>query len=175
MLFHALLQTSLGLATAVCLAPVPAACVPDATPSVIGARVRGVTPKITEMIQNGIRRSRSFRDLINELERSDVIVYLEVTKNLPAGLDGRLMFMTAAGPVRYLHAQLTSRLDFDELIAVAGHELQHALEVANHPEVTDALSLAMLYERIGIRTPIVGRYDTTAARVMGQRVRAELG
>src|SRR5688572_16535161 len=147
MLFHVLLQTSLGLATAICLAPVPGACLPDAAPSVIGARVRGVTPKITEMIQNGIRRSRSFRDLISELERSDVIVYLEVTKNLPPGLDGRLMFMTTAGQVRYLHAQLTSSLGFDELIAVAGHELQHALEVASHPEVTDALSLAMLYER----------------------------
>jgi len=83
--------------------------------------------------------------------------------------------MTAAGGVRYLHVQVASGLSFEELVAVVGHELQHAVEVAAHPEVRDPSSLAILYEMIGIPSPVQNRYDTSAARIMGKRVRAELG
>ena len=74
----------------------------------------------------------------------------------------------------YLHAQVTSGLRFEELIAIAGHELQHALEVAAHPKVRDGKGMRALYERIGIRTGSFDRYDTAEAQSMGRRVRAEL-
>ncbi|HJR59534.1 MAG TPA: hypothetical protein VJ813_09055 [Vicinamibacterales bacterium] len=167
---------ALCLAAIVAAVPAPVRCAePLAPPSpLLGRHVRGVTPAMTHLIDQGIRRSRTFKRLIAALDESDVIVYLEVTKALPAGLDGRLMFITSAGGVRYLHAQITSSLDFDDLIAVAGHELQHALEVAEHRNVRDSTDLEMLYMRIGIPSPVKHRYDTVAARITGRRVRAEL-
>ena len=85
------------------------------------------------------------------------------------------MFLTAAGGVRYLHVQVTSDLGIDQLVAIAAHELQHAVEVAAHPEVVDAGSLAALYQRIGIPGIVKNRYDTLGAQSTGRRVRAELG
>lgn len=140
----------------------------------LGSHVRGTTPAINELIARGAARSATFRQLIDQLNKTDVVVYLETNVSLPAGLEGRLMFLTAAGGVRYLHAQVTDGLRFEELIAIAGHELQHAMEVAAHPKVRDAQGMRALYERIGMRTGTHDRYDTAEAQSTGRRVRAEL-
>ena len=60
------------------------------------------------------------------------------------------------------------------MIAVIAHELQHALEVAEHHEVRDSHALASLYRRIGVEA-YRGRYDTQAAQFAGKQVRYELG
>ena len=137
-------------------------------------RVRGVTPKMKELIETGIKRSVTFRLLVDRLNKSDVVVFLE-TKDLPSSLDGRLVFLTTAAGTRYLHAQLTPGLNMEELIAVAAHELQHAVEVATHPEVRCSDTLRGLYQRIGIPSAVKDRYDTAEAQSTGRRVRAELG
>ena len=144
-------------------------------PDFLGLHVRGATPAVKTLIDEGIRRSPTFKALVERLNRSDVVVYINVTRDLPSGLDGRLCFMTYAGSVRYLHAQVLEGLDVDSLIAVAAHELQHAVEVADHPEVKDTQALDRLYQRIGERSPVAhNRYDTPAARSTGRRVRQEL-
>ena len=140
----------------------------------LGSHVRGASPAVNTLIARGAARSATFKQLLDELNRTDVIVYLETNVALPVGLEGRLMFLTAAGGVRYLHAQVTSGLRFEELIAIAGHELQHALEVAAHPNVRDGRGMRALYERIGIRTGAPDRYDTAEAQSTGRRVRAEM-
>jgi hypothetical protein len=141
----------------------------------VGKRLRGLSPKANEVIERGTKRSATFRTLVETIAKSDLVVYLETTKNLPAGLDGRLMFLTSAGGVRYLHVQVTTGLGIDQLVAIAGHELQHAVEVAAHPEVRDPSTLAALYRRIGIPGIAKDRYDTLGAQATGKRVRAELG
>jgi hypothetical protein len=165
------------LAVAIALTQVPtsAAAPPGAVADPLSPRVRGLSPKMKELIEQGTRRSRTFKSLVETLNKSDIVVYLEQSSTLPSGLDGRLTFLTSAGGVRYLHAQVTSGLNMNELIAVAGHELQHAVEVAAHLEVRDSVTLAVLYERIGVRTEVKDRYDTSAAQSAGRRVRAELG
>jgi len=167
---------ALCLTAALCVIPVlqisaePAGSAEDP----LGSHVRGATPAVSALIARGASRSPTFKKLIEDLNASDVIIYLELSNALPPGLDGRLNFMTAAGGVRYLRAQVVSGLGFEELIAVAGHELQHALEIAADRDVRDSASLAGLYERIGIPSPIKNRYDTEAAQSTGRRVRAEL-
>jgi hypothetical protein len=144
-------------------------------PDYLGLHVRGATPKVKALIDEGIRRSPTFRALVERLNHSDVVVYINVTQDLPTGLEGRLSFMTYAGSVRYLHAQVLDGLGVDGMIAVAAHELQHAVEVADHPDVKDAQAVERLYQRIGERSSVAhNRYDTPAARSMGRRVRQEL-
>ena len=145
-------------------------------PDYLGLHVRGATPRVKTLIDEGMRRSPTFRALVERLNRSDVVVYISLASDLPTGLEGRLCFMTYAGSVRYLHAQVRDGLGVDGIIAVAGHELQHAVEVAEHPDVKDAQGLEGLYQRIGERSSITeNRYDTPATRSMGRRVRQELG
>jgi len=140
----------------------------------LGSHVRGASPAVNTLIARGAARSATFKRLLDELNKTDVVVYLETNVALPVGLEGRLTFLTAAGGVRYLHAQVTTGLRFEELIAVAGHELQHALEVAQHPRVRDGRSMRALYERIGVKTGVPHRYDTAEAQSTGRRVRAEM-
>lgn len=142
--------------------------------SVMGSHVRGATPAIARLVEHGIRRSPTFAALVAALNRSDVIVYIDITPQLPAGIDGRLAFATSAGGVRYLHAQVAVGLGRDRTIAVAGHELQHALEVADDPRVRDRDGLAVLYAVIGIPGARRDTYDTAAAQQAGRRVRSEL-
>ena len=58
-------------------------------------------------------------------------------------------------------------------IAMIAHELQHAVEIANAPQVVDHQSLLRHYERIGTPTGWQ-RYDTAAARTIETLVLAEL-
>lgn len=161
----------LALAPVQHLAAEPAAAAKDP----MLPRVRGVTPQMKELIASGVKRSVTFRRLVETIDRSDVVVYIDVTKDLPSGLEGRLTFLTSAGGTRYLSAQLMPGLNTTELIALAAHELQHAIEVAAHPEVGSAEALRGLYQRIGIRGVVKDRYDTAEAQSTGRRVRAELG
>lgn len=142
----------------------------------IGSHVRGANPGINKLIARGVKASPTFAGLVAALDQSDVIVYIEVTNKLPMSIDGRIAFMASTGPLRYLHAQVRDGLGFESTIATAGHELQHALEIAAHPEVRDSASLAQLYRRIGDPSvPHAHQFDTPAARHTGRRVRQELG
>src|SRR5690349_1433881 len=74
---------------------------------------------------------------------------------------------------RYVRIQLALRGAPEDAIAVLGHELQHAVEVAEAIDVIDAGGLEKLYRRIGVRSgPQV--YDTIAAQELGKVVRREL-
>lgn len=174
MLFYARLRPACLAAALLVASPILRAENTAPARDPLGSHVRGSSPAVNTLIARGAARSATFKQLIDELNKTDVVVYLETNVDLPVGLDGRLMFLTAAGGVRYLHAQVTSGLRFEELIAIAGHELQHALEVAAHPKVRDRKGMRALYERIGIRTGSFDRYDTAEAQSTGRRVRAEL-
>ena len=149
--------------------------VPARAADPLGSHVRGASPAINLLIARGMDRSPTFKGLVEALNKTDVVVYLETNAKLPAGIEGRLMFMTSAGGVRYLHAQVTAGLGFSSLIAIAGHELQHALEVAQNPSVRCGDTMRALYQRIGVRSGVDDRFDTVEAQITGRRVRSEVG
>src|SRR5262249_49356098 len=62
-------------------------------------------------------------------------------------------------------------------LSTLGHELYHAVEIANEPSIADASGLAAFYARVGIRTGDVQghlTFETRGAEQMGVRVRREL-
>ena len=139
----------------------------------IGPRVRGVTPAVRALIARGVERSHTFARLVREIDQTDLIVYVETRLDLPIGLEGRLTFLTSAGGARYLRVHVPGHAGPQQLIGVLGHELQHALEIAAHPEVQDSQGVAGLYRRIGIQSTR-DQFDTTEARIIGRRVRSEM-
>ena len=89
--------------------------------------------------------------------------------------DGVLRFVTSAGGVRYLRITLRARLPHKPAVALLGHELQHAWEVAADPSVVNADAFEALYRRIGVPgSGSVPSYDTAAARDVQRRITSEL-
>ncbi len=90
----------------------------------------------------------------------------------------RLTFVSSVGGYRYVLVRLQRFMSSGRQLAIMAHELQHAVEIADAPVITDEASLAREYKRIGY----VNRYSTTpgiafdsdAAVQMGYRVLQEL-
>ncbi len=144
--------------------------------------VRPVDARLRGALEDGVRRSATLAQLVRTLDQSDVIVYLETVAGMHPSVAGRMILAGASAGPRYLRIQIAPRYRGDELIALIGHELRHALEVAQSPQVRDDASLIALYRTIGHSggdTLGAGegshhRYDTMAARHTGRLVLTEL-
>jgi hypothetical protein len=127
-----------------------------------------------ELVNEGIRRSPTVRDLVGSLEASDVIVWIALTDE-PRVRTGRLRIMGSAGGVRRLCVEIARINHIYDQIAWLGHELWHAHEIALAAEVVDASSLERLYQRIGDRSiPAEGAFETCGAVEAGRKVGREL-
>ena len=136
-------------------------------------RVRGVDAHARELIEIGAAGSRTFRQLLDRLAASDLIVYIQTVSRLRGGITGQLTFAADVGRHRFVRIAIVLDGSSTDRIAALGHELQHAVEVAEAEDVFDQDALAKLYQRIGVRG---GEhiYDTVAAQEMGRTVRREL-
>ena len=140
-------------------------------------RLRPMAPYLEDFLREGMAWSATFRALVERIERSDLVVYIA-----PGGLDsrlrGRLRFMGAAGNTRYLRIEVGWQGSEARSIAALGHELQHAVEVADAPTIRDEASFGREFARIGYPSSAVqfgeDRYDTRAAVDAGYRVWQEL-
>ena len=140
-----------------------------------GSHVRTTDAQLHTAIAEGVARSALFRALVARIDASDVIVYLKRQCSMPEWLYGNLTFMTAAGGRRFVNVRISCALTGSEQVPVLGHELQHAVEVADAPSVVDETTLAAEYKRIGFRTHS-GKltFDSRAAIEAGRRIRVEL-
>jgi hypothetical protein len=143
------------------------------------ARVRSTDSRILELLTEGVERSATFRSLVDAIDRSDGIVYVEFGYCAFGHLNGCLLpFVASSHGDRYLRILVTpdkNRRSHDQLIALTAHELRHAVEVIQDKEVVDADTMEAMYRRIG--TPLTGSrggYETSAARASGEAVLSEL-
>jgi hypothetical protein len=131
-----------------------------------------------DLLKEGRERSETFRTLLAAIDHSNGIVYVEFGYCAFGHLDGCLLpFIASTHGDRYVRVIVTpekSRLSHDQLLALIGHELRHALEVLEHPEVVDVPTMEHMYRSIG--TPIAGQrgFETSAARSTGNTVLTEL-
>jgi len=137
-------------------------------------RVRAADTRVQDMLAAGLQRSATFARLLSALNASDVIVYIERVMTLPHDTLGRLTIVPVANGQRYLRIQIRSDLSTTDAIALIGHEMRHALEVADVPAVRDAEGMIKLYREIGHSSGGDHVYDTTAAQDTGRQVRREL-
>ena len=150
---------------------------PDQTPRY--CQVRSVDHRINVAVEQGLRDSATFRELVNRINASDVVVYISADANgLPPGVDGRLTFLSATGGFRYVVVHVNSTLSKPRLVSLIGHELQHAREIADTVAIIDAPSMAREYAaRLGQHqfTTNDGRtFDSQAAIRAGEQVLREV-
>lgn len=141
-----------------------------------GGHVRTMDARLRAEINEGLARSSFFRDLVARLDGSDVIAYVETECPMSSRIFGRLSFMAAGGGRRYVSIRISCSLNDTEQIAALGHELSHAVEIADAPSVVDVASLAQLYRRIGFASHgVASGFESRRAIEGARRVWAELG
>ena len=122
-------------------------------------------------IAHGQRCSAVIRELIGELEQSNVIVHVETDWHLPFALGGATNFVTSRGGYRFVRIRIAARLSARERVVTLGHELQHAVEIARSG-ANDHRDVRRLMDESGYT--LGGRYyETESARKVEHRIRME--
>jgi hypothetical protein len=145
----------------------------QATPS---PHVRG-EGGMQRLVDDAARRSPAIREWIDRLEELDITVYVRARVFTQLDLDGRIGLLSAAAGHRFLLIELACGRSEVSQMATLGHELFHALEIAEEPSVVSAATLADLYSRIGRQTGDtrgLRTFETEAAAAAGVRVRRQL-
>jgi hypothetical protein len=139
--------------------------------------VRAIDPDLRDLLSLGSEQSPTFRSLIDALDASDVIVYVERGEERRRGVAGAMRFVTHRGGHRYVRITLYGTRLTRTAAALLGHELQHAAEVAAARWVVDQESCAALYREIGHASSCRGSrecFDTARAVDTGYQVLREL-
>ena len=135
--------------------------------------IRTSSRHVHRMVADVATKSPTFAALLEQLDRTNVAVYLQFVADLPRPRHGQLHFISAAEGVRYVRVQIRAGLPLDQLAAILAHELRHALEVGEHPEVVCDETMEDLYHRIGLRQS-EKQFETRDAQSTGKKVREEL-
>jgi len=141
--------------------------------------VRMEDSRLKKLLAEGTAASPTLRRLVDRLDQSDVIVYFACDQQLRNSIAGRLSFVGVSAGSRYLRARigyLGARL---RQIALMSHELQHAVEVADTPDIIDEPSFEREYRRMGFvnhagSSPGTVAYETEAATATAEQVLREL-
>ena len=122
-----------------------------ASASLTAPRLRPQSPRILNWLGYGLERSASMRVLVDRIEHSDVVVYLQLERTLSPGVAACVTWIASAPGVGYVRVSVRPDLRRADAVAMLAHELQHVVEVIDHPAVQSGDGLADLYRRIGAR------------------------
>ena len=141
-------------------------------PTAFTPRVRILSPQMAHAFRDGISRSPTFLRLVDAINASDGIVYVEygVCRSVARGC--LLGSLNLAGPHRILRVVIRKTQLADDLVVSLGHELQHALEVLSEPAITTSAEMRWLFQKIGIRSG--NMFETYDAIRVGDEIRREL-
>jgi hypothetical protein len=135
---------------------------------------RPLDPLAAETFDQALAGSPLVRDLVRQLEGSNLVVHIESSRHLPTGISGTMRFVTHRGGYRYVRISLAAELRAERRAAILGHELQHACELAAS-EAYDLDAVRRLYQSSG-HQPFAGddTFETKAAMMVERQVRTEL-
>jgi hypothetical protein len=138
----------------------------------VAYHVRSMDPRVQSWLELGGSESPTFRELLARLGASDLIVHVQVVDHL--SVSGQTYFVASAASVRYVRVEVMASRDAREMVALLGHELQHAVEIADAPRIRDRQSLALFYRMMSDNPSSIEVLDSAEARVMEERVRREI-
>ena len=135
-------------------------------------RVRSSHAYLRAMIEEAAQRSRTFSRLVNAIEATNGIVYVEhgaCGHSVRACLS---LHVVPAGGYRILRVMVDARQRDWEVMASIGHELQHALEVLGNVALTTTEAVFLFYSH---GQTSGDSFETTEAIKAGNSVRNEVG
>ena len=138
-------------------------------------RLRSSNPIIVRLIASADRQSKTFHGLLEDIARTDGIVYIE-TGLCGHGVRSCLPHsMARSGSFRLLRILIDPRYtknDDAHLADIVAHELQHALEILANPKITNGAEMFMFYSRETVTGG--GAFETAAAIRIGDLVAREM-
>jgi len=132
-------------------------------------RVRAQEPELAELVHEGTDRSATFRRLVQRIDETDGIVYIQTGPCSISAVAGcLLMRVTETEHARYLRIHVTAHpTRAEQRISILGHELQHAYEILCRNSVRTTADAYALFIRIGSARSIRGFETDEAQRVEG--------
>ena len=138
-------------------------------------RIRATSARVLYALQVGYKVSPTFKVLVDALETRLVFVYLRDAQCRNGQPEGCTLLDGQVGTLRYLHVHVNAKVPTRDLTVMLGHELQHALEIAEEATVVDQTSLDAFYGRIGLSNNLeLQVYETAAALRVARAIRQEL-
>jgi hypothetical protein len=125
------------------------------------SRVRPADPEAARILRRGYAASATFARLLAAVDKSDLIVHVETSY---LRVPGRLQVVCARPGARFVRITLNVPESEALLVSWLAHELQHAIEIAGAPEVTDAVTQGRFFERTGHRISDDGYCTAEAQR-----------
>jgi len=138
------------------------------------SRLRPVSAFEAGVIREGLCVSPTLRSLADRVDASDLTVHVRVNRFPDRRLAGGLRFLASTPTDRGLQVEIAFGLDRYARIAMLGHELQHAVEVAETAQIRDKDGFRRFYALHGVGPAIERAYETDAAREVEIAVRKEL-
>lgn len=140
------------------------------------SHIRSTESALLDALDAAVRRSPTFRDLVRRIEDSDLVVYVRYAAPRTPNTAGRTAFLSVAGGLRYVVISIDPRLMGCACLVLLGHELRHAMEIAEAGFVLDERSLESFYRNIGFKASAgCDRcFESHAAIAAGQRIQREV-
>jgi len=114
-------------------------------------RIRPSEPYLTALLREGYERSATLHELVDALQRTNVILSLQPLACAGGRIRSCLVGVKGSQRERHIWIKVDPQHTIkDRLIAAVAHELQHAAEIAEDPDVVDAASALALYRRIAV-------------------------
>jgi hypothetical protein len=153
---------------------------PAASDTVRIPRVRSEETPLAAFIARAAEGSPAFRHLVDEVDETDGIVYVNPGECRHGGAACLALGVTIAGPNRILRTVVNPRYAACDvnLMASIGHELRHALEILRVPSLTSGIRVFHFYAREGRHSNqaelMSGGWETRAALETGFQVLKEM-
>jgi hypothetical protein len=149
------MSPGLALVFALMVAPMPeplAGPAPaDRDPPASFTRVRSMDRYVFGLIRKGYEHAPAFRALVDALQRSNVIVLVQPGICAGGRIRSCLVSVNGSDQERHIRIRVDPQHTIENrLIAAIAHELEHALEVAERPDVVDAAGVMKLYRQIAV-------------------------
>lgn len=140
-------------------------------PAAGSPHIRPATEASAAFVASAGPRSQDVRDLIKTLDQSNVVAYVHLAPTEPGQVGSTMRFAARTAHQRFVVITIGSDLPADRQIALLGHELQHAAEVARVGWVSSQSDLQSMMALIGWRDATrAGGYETSAALCAERRV-----
>lgn len=137
-----------------------------------GPHVRSSSTELSALIEKAGERSTTFRRLVDTINTSDSIVFVEAG-NCGHGVRACFVSVTAADSHRYMRVVVDTRKADWDLMGSIGHELRHTIEVIDQPSIRSNASKYFFYAQNGTEGTPTAR-ETRAAVDAGNTVRDEV-
>jgi hypothetical protein len=142
--------------------------------------LRTDSAELRSLVADSRERSATFRQLVDRIQQSDLIVYVRAQHFPSPRLEGRIGFVngaTGTTGARILLVEIACPRTVAAQTETLAHELHHAVEIAGAVWVRDPESLEQYYRGIGEAAMPLGEgvaFETRAARETASRVRREI-